>query len=76
MDPISRSVFSRHLTDGARVRRFDVDKAPGEGWRIRDERDPDGIRQITYEDWHRVELAIQGFAAEAAQLTREGWHDR
>jgi hypothetical protein len=28
---------------------------------------------VTYPDWHRVELAIRGFSAEASQLTQKGW---
>jgi hypothetical protein len=71
----SRVVFSRNLTDGSHVRRFDVEKAPIDGWRIREERDDD-IRQVTHHDWHRVERAIMGFTAEAAQLTEAGWHER
>ena len=65
-------VFSRGLTDGAHIRRFDVERAPAEGWRVREERD-DVVRQVTYVDWHRVELAIRGFTVEAAQLTQKGW---
>jgi hypothetical protein len=68
-------VFSRGLTDGAHVRRFDVERWPSEGWRIREERDAEVVRQVTCEDWHRVELAIRGFAAEAVQLTRRGWRN-
>jgi hypothetical protein len=70
----SRVVFSRNLTDGSHVRRFDVEKAPTDGWQIREERDDD-VRQVTHRDWHRVERAIMGFTAEAAQLTELGWHD-
>ena len=66
-------VFSSRLTDGAHVRGFDVERAPAEGWRIREERDSEVVRQVTYGDWHRVELAIRGFAAEAVQLTKRGW---
>jgi hypothetical protein len=31
------------------------------------------VKQVTYPDWHRVELAIRGFSAEASQLTQKGW---
>jgi hypothetical protein len=69
----TRHVFSSRLTDGSHVRRFEVERAPAEGWRIREERDAKIVRQVTIEDWHRVELAIRGFAAEAVELTRRGW---
>ena len=72
----ARRVFMRDLTDGAHGRRFNVEKTPTDGWRIRDERDSKVVRNVTYDDWHRVELAIKGFSAEAAQLKRHGWHDR
>jgi hypothetical protein len=66
-------VFARELTDGSHTRRFEVDRAPEEGWRIREQHDAQIVRQVTYGDWHRVELAIRGFTAEAAQLTQRGW---
>ena len=66
-------VFSLILTDGAHRRHFAVERAPQLGWRIRDESDAQVIRQATFDDWHRVELAIRGFTAEAAILTRHGW---
>ena len=68
-----QSVFSRGLTDGSHTRRFDVERAPNEGWRIREHRDTEVVRQVTIEDWHHVELAIRGFTVEAYQLTQQGW---
>lgn len=68
-----QSVFSRGLTDGSHTFRFDVERAPNEGWKIREQRDAEVVRQVTYGDWHRVELAIRGFSAEAWQLTQRGW---
>jgi hypothetical protein len=70
---VLQRVFSSRLTDGSHVLRFEVERAPSEGWRVREERDAKVVRQVTYEDWHRVELAIRGFAVEAAELTRQGW---
>jgi hypothetical protein len=73
MKNLPRRVFSRGLTDGSHTRRLEIERAPDEGWRIREERDSEVVRQVTYGDWHRVELAIRGFSAEAAQLTQRGW---
>jgi hypothetical protein len=70
----ARLVFSLDLTDGAHWRRFAVERAPQLGWQIREEADTEVIRQATCDDWHRVELAIRGFTAKAAALTRLGWH--
>jgi hypothetical protein len=71
-DTVQR-VFSRGLTDGSHIRRLEIERAPNEGWRIREERDTEVVRQVTYGDWHRVELAIRGFSAEASELTKKGW---
>lgn len=69
----ARIVFSRGLTDGSHIRRLDIERTPNVGWQIREERDTEVVRQVTYGDWHRVELAIRGFSAEAVQLTQKGW---
>lgn len=73
MNKTSHRVFSRGLTDGLHTRRLDIERAPNEGWRIREQRDAEVVRQVTYGDWHRVELAIRGFSAEASELTKQGW---
>lgn len=75
MPATSVSVFSRSLTDGAHQRCFAVERMPDFGWRVREEADTTIVRQATYDDWHRVELAIRGFALEAAALTRLGWRE-
>ena len=69
----AQSVFSSGLTDGSHTLRFDVDRTPNEGWRIREQRDAEVVRQVFYGDWHRVELAIRSFSAEAWQLKQRGW---
>ena len=73
MAGLPQRVFSRGLTDGSHTRLFNVERAPSEGWRIREERDAEIVRQVTYGDWHRVELAIRGFTVESARLTQRGW---
>jgi hypothetical protein len=75
MTRLPQRVFSRGLTDGSHIRLFNVERAPSEGWRIREVRDAEVVRQVTYGDWHRVELAIRGFSVEAAQLTQRGWRN-
>jgi hypothetical protein len=69
------NVFSRQLQQNGHSRRFTVEMSPGVGWRVRDERDAEPVRQREYDDWHRVELAISRFAIEAAQLARAGWRE-
>jgi len=74
MSSPARAVFSLDLTDGAHHRRFAVERAPNLGWHVREEADAEVVRQVTLDDWHRVELAIRSFTVEAEQLTRLGWH--
>ena len=73
MRSTSGPVYSIALTDGAHHRRFAVERAPPSGWRIREESDTQVIRQATFDEWHRVELAIRALAVEAAALARRGW---
>ena len=63
MNNTAQSVFSSGLTDGSHTLRFDVERTPNEGWRVREQRDAEVVRQVVYGDWHRVELAIRGSAS-------------
>ena len=68
-----RTVFARELTDGTRTLGFEVNQFGGEGWCVRERRDGAVVRQAVYDDWHRVELQVSGFVAEAARLANLGW---
>ena len=70
----ARPVFSLDLTYGGHHRRFAVERLPTAGWHVREESDEEVVRQSTFDDWHRVELAIRSFSVEAAELRRRGWH--
>jgi len=73
MNHHDRIVFAREVTDGTRTRQFEVDEAGAEGWRVKERRDGAVVRQVIYDDWHRVELQVSGFVAELARLKNEGW---
>ena len=75
MAQVSSRMFSRRLQHGGHSLHFSVDVARGAGWHVHEERDDVPVRQRTYDDWHRVELAMSRFAIEASQLTRDGWHE-
>jgi hypothetical protein len=68
-----RNMFARELTDGTQTRRLEVNEAGGEGWCVREQLDGAIVRQVIYDDWHRVELQMSSFAAESARLVHEGW---
>jgi len=71
----SRPVFAREVRDGARSAELVVNKIPTEGWDMRESRDGRGVHETTYQNWHRVELEMRRFSAEAAQLKRHVWRD-
>lgn len=68
-----RAVFAREVTNGSHTRQFEVNLVGAEGWCVRERRDGTVVRQVVYDDWHRVELQMSGFVAEAAQLVHQGW---
>jgi len=72
----NRTVFTREVADGESSRRLEVNKLADEGWDVRERHNDVVIREHTYENWHRVELEMSRFSAEAAQLKRNGWSDR
>jgi hypothetical protein len=68
-------MFTRELTQGGHVRRFTIREA-GQGWEVREEQDACVIRQIQYQDWHRVERALSAFRARVLELEENGWRRR
>ena len=68
-------LYSRRLDHDGHVRHFSVEANNGSGWRVVDEQDERPVHEHTYDDWHRVELAMSRFVLEAARLRREGWSD-
>jgi hypothetical protein len=70
-----RSVFTQGVTDGARSAELVVNKVPAEGWDVRESRNGQVVHEATYQNWHRVELEMSRFSAEAAQLKRDGWRE-
>lgn len=54
-----RMVTLEQVQDG-RTKRVIVTRA-AMGWDVREEHDSRVVRQVTYQDWHRVERAMQAF---------------
>ena len=75
MARVTSRLFSRRLQQGEHSLQFSVDVNPVAGWQVHEERDETPILQRTYDDWHRVELAMSRFAIEASRLLREGWQE-
>jgi hypothetical protein len=75
MARVTSRLFSRRLQQGEHSLQFSVDVNAVAGWQVHEERDDTPILQRTYDDWHRVELAMSRFAIEASRLLREGWQE-
>jgi hypothetical protein len=53
-------MLTREFTHAGHTDRFTVTRSQA-GWDVREERDNNVVRRISYQDWHRVERAIQVF---------------
>jgi hypothetical protein len=50
----------REYTHAGHTDRFTVTRGSA-GWDVREERDNHVVRKVNYQDWHRVERAMQVF---------------
>jgi hypothetical protein len=50
----------REYTHAGHTDRFTVTRGSA-GWDVREERDDNIVRKVNYQDWHRVERAMQVF---------------
>jgi hypothetical protein len=55
-----RPMLTREYAHAGHVDRFTVTRSHV-GWDVREERDNHIVRQVNYQDWHRVERAMQAF---------------
>jgi hypothetical protein len=53
-------MLTREFANAGHVDRFTVTRGDA-GWDVREERDNLVVRKINYQDWHRVERAMQAF---------------
>jgi len=69
-----RLMFLKSLRYQDTTRRYSI--APTEtGWEVREERDSEVVRQVQYQDWHRVERARRSITIELDDLQRQGWSE-
>lgn len=67
-------MFSKRLRYHEQTRRYSI--APTEtGWEVREERGSEVVKQVHYQDWHRVERARRSIAIELDDLQRQGWSE-
>lgn len=67
-------MFCKSLRYDHQTRRYSIAATPT-GWEVREERDSEVVRQVHYQDWHRVERARRSIAMELDQLERSGWSE-
>jgi len=66
--------FDKSVSNEQQTRRYSI-LATEAGWEVREERDSEVVRQVHYQDWHRVERARRSIAIELDQLERSGWFE-
>jgi hypothetical protein len=66
-------MFQRHLEHEGRTRQFLIATHDTGGWDVVEALDRHVVRQVHYDDWHRVERARTVFALQVQSLTDEGW---
>ena len=67
-------MFSKSLRYQEQTRRYSIAQTAA-GWEVREERDSELVKQVRYQDWHRVERAIRTIAIELKDLQRQGWSE-
>lgn len=68
------AMFELSLSRADHVRKYSIVPVAPSGWEVRCEEDHTTCRLDHYEDWHRVERALNAFRLEASRLSESGWH--
>jgi hypothetical protein len=66
-------MFSKELRSAGHVRSFLISWMGKDGWEVREEQDQQVIKQVRYNDWHRVERALVMFNLQIGELEARGW---
>ena len=66
-------MFAKELKQAGHTKRFTISNAGAEGWEVREEQDSHIVKQVFYQDWHRVERAEQIMTLRVSQLEENGW---
>jgi hypothetical protein len=66
-------MFTKVLVQAGHIRRFTIRAAGGYGWEVREEQDSHVVRNVRYDDWHRVERALLTMRQQVLQLEEDGW---
>ena len=65
-------MYEKCLRHDGHTRRFAIAESGG-AWEVRTEEDSRLVRKVRYDDWHRVERALQTIRLEILTLQDAGW---
>ena len=68
-----RIMFNHRLEHQGRTRGFLISTRAAGGWDVLEEQDRRVVREVHYDDWHRVERQLNVFALRVEILKNEGW---
>ncbi len=66
-------MYAVSLHNATETRRFSIVDLGASGWQVLDQAGGQVVKQVLYDDWHRVERARAVFAAKVAVLRTMGW---
>ena len=66
-------MFNHRLEHEGRTRGFLIETRAAGGWDVLEEQDRRVVREVHYDDWHRVERQLSVFAMRVETLKNEGW---
>ena len=66
-------MFNHRLEHHGRTRGFLISSRAAGGWDVLEEMDRRVVREVHYDDWHRVERQLNVFAMRVETLKNEGW---
>ena len=66
-------MFNHRLEHEGRTRGFLISSRAAGGWDVLEEMDRRVVREVHYDDWHRVERTLNVFAMRVEILKNEGW---
>ena len=64
--------FIKSIKKANQIRRYTIQTATS-GWEVREEQGSEIVRQVHYQDWHRVERARRELMMEMHFLQENGW---
>jgi hypothetical protein len=72
LQAVDNSMYEKCLRHDGHTRRFAIAENGG-AWEVRTEEDSQLVRKVRYDDWHRVERALQTIRLEIMTLQDAGW---